>query len=77
MLFVVRIPCAFAPVVLAGPCEQPDILMELMHDVEHSGDEFIVRLPELVPGDYKVAAKPKGMREDLLREYVSVLISTT
>ena len=67
----------FAPVVLAGPCEQPDILMELMHDVEHSGDEFIVRLPELVPGDYKVAAKPKGMREDLLREYVSVLISTT
>ena len=60
----------FAPVVLAGPCEQPDILMELMYDVEHSGDEFIVSLSELVPGDYKVAAKPRHMRESALREYI-------
>ena len=64
----------FAPVAFSGPCEQPDILMELMHDVEHYGDEFIVSLPKLVPGDYKVAAKPKGMRERALREYVRALL---
>ena len=65
----------FAPVTFSGPCEQPDILMELMHDVEHYGDEFIVSLPELVPGDYKVAAKPRGMRESILREYVRGLLT--
>ena len=68
----------FAPVVLAGPCEQPDILMELMYDVEHSGDEFIVSLPELVPGDYKVAAKPRHMRESALRGYIrQILLEST
>jgi len=65
----------FAPVAFSGPCEQPDILMELMHDVEHYGDEFIVSLPELVPGDYKVVAKPRGMRERVLRECIRVLLT--
>ena len=65
---------AFAPVTLSGPCENPDILMRLMQDVEHYGDEFIVSLPQLVPGDYKIAAQPKGTRESLLREYIRHLI---
>ena len=65
---------AFAPVTLSGPCENPDILMRLMQDVEHYGDEFIVSLPQLIPGDYKIAAQPKGTRESLLREYIRELL---
>ncbi len=66
---------ALAPVTLDGPCENPDILMRLMYDVEHYGDEFIVSLRELVPGDYKIAAKPRGkVAESTLREYVRELL---
>ena len=65
---------AFAPVTLSGPCENPDILMRLMYDVEHPGDEFIVSLSQLVPGDYKIAAQPKGTKESFLREYVRELL---
>jgi len=64
-----------APVRLAGPCNNPDILMILMHDVEHYGDEWIVNLPEFIPGDFKIAAKPRGMKsESLLREYIRSLL---
>jgi len=67
---------ALAPVTLDGPCENPDILMRLMYDVEHSGDEFIVNLRELVPGDYKIAAKPRGKTtESILRKYVRTLLT--
>ena len=67
-----------APVELEGPCDNPDILMMLMRDVEHYGDEFIVDLPEFIPGDFKIAAKPRGikMREGLLREYIGELLLT-
>jgi hypothetical protein len=67
---------ALAPVTLDGPCENPDILMRLMYDVEHSGDEFIVSLRELVPGDYKIAAKPRGKTaESVLRECIKGLLN--
>ena len=66
---------AFAPVTLSGPCENPDILMRLMQDVEHYGDEFIVSLSQLVPGDYKIAAQPKGTRESFLRKYIRELLA--
>ena len=67
---------ALAPVTLDGPCENPDILMRLMYDVEHSGDEFIVSLRELVPGDYKIAAKPRGKTmESALRECIKGLLN--
>jgi hypothetical protein len=51
-----------APVVLDGPCKDPDILMRLSRDVEHFGDELIVDLPEFIPGDFKIAARPRGGR---------------
>ena len=67
---------ALAPVTLDGPCENPDILMRLMYDVEHSGDEFIVSLRELVPGDYKIAAKPRGkVAESTLRTCIRKMLS--
>ena len=64
-----------APVMLDGPCENPDILMRLARDVEHYGDELIVNLPEFVPGDYKIVARPRGIKsESLLREYIRRLL---
>jgi hypothetical protein len=64
-----------APVMLDGPCENPDILMRLARDVEHYGDELIVDLPEFIPGDYKIVARPRGIKsESLLREYISILL---
>lgn len=64
-----------APVMLDGPCENPDILMRLARDVEHYGDEWIVDLPEFIPGDFKIVAKPRGIKsESLLREYIRTLL---